>query len=70
MFGGGIRGGGVVGRTDKEGATVEDGKVGTSDFLGTVCELLGIDHTKKNDTPNGRPIQIVDKPKPFTQLII
>ena len=36
LFGGGIRGGGVVGRTDKEGATVEDGKVGTADFLGTV----------------------------------
>ncbi|MFO0850455.1 MAG: DUF1501 domain-containing protein [Gemmataceae bacterium] len=70
MFGGGIRGGGVIGRTDKEGATVEDGKVGTTDFLGTVCELLGIDHTKKNETPSGRPVQVVDKPKPFTKLIV
>jgi hypothetical protein len=69
MFGGGIQGGRVVGKTDKEGATVEEQKVGTQDFLGTVCELLGIDHTKKNETPTGRPIQIVDKPKPFTKLI-
>ncbi len=69
MFGGGIKGGRVVGKTDKEGATVEEQKVGTQDFLGTVCELLGIDHTKKNETPTGRPIQIVDKPKPFTKLI-
>jgi uncharacterized protein (DUF1501 family) len=69
MFGGGVKGGRVVGRTDKEGATVEEQKVGTQDFLGTVCELLGIDHTKKNETAAGRPVQIVDKPKPFTQLI-
>ena len=70
MWGGGIRGGRVVGRTDREGATVEDGRVGTADFLATVCELAGVDHTKKNETPTGRPIQIVDKPKPFTSLIV
>ncbi len=70
MFGGGMKGGQVIGRTDKEGATVEDHKVGTQDFLGTVCELLGIDHTKQNDTPSGRPITIVEKPKPFTKLLV
>lgn len=70
MFGGGLQGGRVIGRTDKEGATVEDQKVGTQDFLGTVCEVLGIDHTKENETPGGRPIRIVDKPKPFTKLIV
>jgi hypothetical protein len=70
MWGGGQRGGVVVGKTDKEGATVEDQKVGVSDFLGTVCELIGIDHTKKIDTPVGRPIQIVDKAQPFTKLVV
>jgi hypothetical protein len=70
MFGGGIKGGQVVGRTDKEGAAVEENKVSTQDFLGTVCELLGIDHTKKNETPSGRPIQVVEKAKPFTKLIV
>ena len=70
MFGGGIKGGRTVGRTDKEGAAVEEHKVGTQDFLGTVCEVLGIDHSKKNETANGRPIQIVDKAKPFTKLIV
>ncbi|MBN9523545.1 DUF1501 domain-containing protein [bacterium] len=70
MWGGGLAGGRVVGRTDREGATVEDGRVGTADFLATVCELAGIDHTKKNETPTGRPIQIVDKPKPFTNLVV
>ncbi|MDB5310019.1 MAG: hypothetical protein JWO38_4221 [Gemmataceae bacterium] len=70
MFGGGVRGGRVVGKTDADGAAVVDQKVGTADFLATVCELMGIDHTKKNDTPAGRPISIVDKPKPFTSLIV
>ncbi len=70
MFGGGIKGGTVIGKTDKEGASVVDHPTTAQDFLATVCELIGIDHTKKNDTPNGRPIQIVDKPKPFTSAIV
>jgi hypothetical protein len=70
MFGGGIRGGRVVGKTDREGAAVVEQKVGTTDFLATVCEVLGIDHQKKNDTPAGRPVAIVEKPKPFTHLIV
>src|SRR5262249_817167 len=70
MFGGGVSGGRVVGKPDADGAAVVDQKVGTGDFLATVCELMGIDHTKKNDTPVGRPITIVDKPKPFTSLIV
>lgn len=69
MFGGGVRGGQVVGKTDKEGAAVVERPTTAQDFLATVCELLGIDHTRKNETPGGRPIQIVDKPKPFTKDI-
>lgn len=71
MFGGGIQGGRVIGKTDKEGATVEDRPVGTTDFLATVCDILGIDHTKENVSPDGRPIRIVDKGnRPFTKEIL
>jgi hypothetical protein len=70
MWGGGLKGGQVVGKTDKEGATVEDRKTSAQDFLATVCELLGIDHTKENVTPSGRPIKLVDKPNPFTSLVV
>ncbi len=70
MWGGGIKGGRVVGKTDAEGATVVEQKTNASDFLATVCELMGIDHTKKNETPSGRPIDIVYKPQPFTKLIV
>jgi hypothetical protein len=61
MAGGGIKGGQVVGKTDKEGGTVVDRPVSALDFLATVCKTLGIDPNKQNLTPTGRPIRIVDK---------
>ena len=69
MFGGGVKGGTVYGQTDKEGAEVTAGKANAPDFLATVCELIGIDHTKKNEAANGRPIAIVDKAKAFTKSL-
>jgi len=69
MWGGGIRGGAVIGKTDKEGAGVVERPTTAQDFLATVCDLMGIDHTKKNETANGRPVQIVEKAKPFTDQI-
>lgn len=61
MIGGGIRGGQVIGRTDAEAATVVDRPVSTVDFMATVCHILGIDYTKMNQTPIGRPVRIVDR---------
>jgi Protein of unknown function (DUF1501) len=70
MFGGGVKGGYVHGRTDKEGATVEEGKTNAMDFLATVCTLLGVDSAKENETPSKRPIRIVDKAgKAISQLV-
>jgi hypothetical protein len=61
LIGGGIKGGQVVGRTDKEGATVEDRPVSAVDFMATVCQALGIDYTKQNQTAIGRPVRIAEK---------
>jgi len=61
IAGGGIKGGQVVGKTDKEGATVEERKINAMDFLATVCTVLGINYTKQNTTPSNRPVRIVDK---------
>ncbi len=61
LFGGGIPGGQVVGRTDKEGAAVEERPVSAIDFMATVCKALGIDYTKYNNTPIGRPVRIADR---------
>jgi hypothetical protein len=61
MIGGGIKGGQEIGKTDKNGASVVDRPISALDFLATVCKVLGIDPSKQNPTPIGRPIRIVDK---------
>lgn len=70
MFGGGVKGGFVYGKTDKEGATVEQGKVSAMDFMATICTILGIDFTKENETSVKRPVRIVDKAgQPVKEII-
>jgi uncharacterized protein (DUF1501 family) len=69
LMGGGIKGGQVIGKTDKEGATVVERPISGLDFMATVCKVLGIDHNKQNQTNIGRPVRIVDKgAKPIDQL--
>ncbi len=70
MMGGGIKGGQAVGKTDAEGAEVIDRPTSAQDFLATVCKVIGIDYTKVNNTPIGRPIRIVDKGgEPIKELV-
>ncbi len=70
LAGGGIKGGQVVGKTDSEGAVVTERPISTIDFMATVCNILGIDHSKKNMTAIQRPIRIVDKgSKPVMGLL-
>jgi hypothetical protein len=64
LIGGGIKGGQVVGKTDKEGAAVIERPISVPDFLGTVYTILGIDYERKNHPPGvDRPIPIVDTSK-------
>ena len=39
---------------------VEDGKVGVGDVLATLCKATGIDPTKENMSPIGRPFKIAE----------
>jgi hypothetical protein len=69
LIGGGIKGGQVVGRTDRDGAAVVERPISVSDFLATVCTILGIDYRKKNYPPGvDRPIPIVDTSKGVSVL--
>jgi hypothetical protein len=64
IAGGGIRGGQVVGRTDPDAAEVLDRPISVTDFLATICKILGIDYTHQNRAPGfERPIPIVDTTK-------
>ena len=60
LAGGGIKGGQVIGKTSKDGSSVEDRPVSVKDFLATVGVGLGIDITKQNLSNVGRPIRIVE----------
>jgi hypothetical protein len=70
LLGGGVKGGQVIGKTDRTATEVADRPVKMVDFLSTICKLLGIDYAKENH-PTGvnRPIRIVDKDeKPIVEL--
>lgn len=58
LFGGGVRGGQVIGRTDAKGGEVVDRPVSGPDFMATVLSLLGLDPT--SDLYAGaRPVRMV-----------
>ena len=64
LAGGGIRGGQVVGLTDRHAAEVVERPIGVPDFLATICTILGIDYTRENHAPGvERPIPVVDTSK-------
>jgi hypothetical protein len=70
LAGGGIKGGQAIGKTSKDGMTVEERPTTTLDLLGTLCMALGIDFEKTNPSNVGRPIRIVDKPcHPVTEVV-
>jgi len=70
IAGGGVKGGQAIGKTSKDGMTVEDRPTTTLDMMATVMKILGIDYEKTNPSNVGRPIRIVDKPcAPVTEVI-
>jgi Protein of unknown function (DUF1501) len=58
--GGGIRGGCIVGASDKDGATVADRPVSIGDLYATIYKALGIDWTKTYMSPIARPVYIAN----------
>jgi uncharacterized protein (DUF1501 family) len=70
LGGAGIRTGQVIGDTGDDGLAVKSRPVTVAEFYATVCAALGIDHTKDNYTPQGRPIALVDEGgKPVAELV-
>jgi uncharacterized protein (DUF1501 family) len=72
LAGGGIPGGLVIGKTDRQGAFVEERPVSVIDLFATVCSILNIDYTRDHKVePGGRPIALVEKkgPRPIAELL-
>lgn len=67
--GAGIKGGQVVGETDKDGVDVVDRPVGVMDLVATMCQAMGIDQKTQYTTPRGRPYKVVDGGTPIKELV-
>ena len=69
LAGGGIKGGQVIGATDKDGMEVKENPVTVPDLYATLCKCMGIDDSQYNSSPLGRPLRITDHGKVVTALL-
>jgi hypothetical protein len=60
LAGGGVKGGRVIGGTDRRGTAVADRPVTVPDLFCTFCRSLGINPRKENQSDVGRPLAIVE----------
>ena len=67
MWGGGVRGGQVYGKTDK-GIEVTENKIGPADFNATIGYALGLPLDTVIYSPSKRPFTIADKGQPVTGI--
>jgi hypothetical protein len=68
LAGAGIRGGQVIGRTDREGGEVTDQPHTPEDYAATIYEKLGIDRTKPLYTSSHRPVFFGHDGDPIAEL--
>ncbi len=68
MAGGGVRGGQVIGATDRRGGSIAERPVGPSDLAATIFKHLGIDSTLHWTNPSGRPVPLVENGKVISEL--
>ncbi|MEK0449370.1 MAG: hypothetical protein RL088_1638 [Verrucomicrobiota bacterium] len=68
LFGGGVRGGHVLGSTDKTGGEVVEGEIKIPDFNATIAHALGLPIEQIVMSPNLRPFRVADKGKPVTSI--
>jgi len=70
IAGGGVKGGQAVGKTSKDGTTVEERPTTSGDLMATVCKVLGLNPEKTNMSNVGRPIPLADRnANPVTEVI-
>ena len=61
MFGGNAQGGKIIGETDKDGTDITKDEVKIGSVFDIVYKHIGIDPATEYETPNNRPIRLVDK---------
>ncbi len=66
--GAGVRGGQVIGKTDREAADVIDRRYTPYDYAETIYHKLGIDTSDRLRMPDGRPIDLTEGGSPIVEL--
>jgi hypothetical protein len=69
LAGGGIKGGRIVGASEKWGGTVRDRLVTPLDLLATIYVQLGIPLGKHYEDSSGRPVSIIGSGRPIEELL-
>lgn len=70
LAGAGTPGGLVLGRTDAKGDSPVDRPVTPADLAATLYQALGIDPNLQFETPDGRPIRLVENGKAPRELVL
>jgi len=70
MGGGGVKGGQVIGSTDRLGQTPKTRAVTPSNIHATIYHVLGIDPKLQLLDPSGRPTNVLDDPEPIRELLV
>ena len=68
LGGGGVKGGLVVGSTDRLGERPKERAVTPSNIHATIYRVLGIDPKLQLLEPTGRPVNVLDDPTPVDEL--
>lgn len=69
LAGAGIKGGQIIGRTDSDGRSVEDGHCFPQDLNATIASACGLPLDKEFQSSTGRPFHIADQGKPVTAVL-
>jgi uncharacterized protein (DUF1501 family) len=70
LIGGGLKGGQVIGATDRVGVRVVTRPVQFQDIFATLYHILGIDPSGTTLTdPNGRPQYLLERGEPLRELV-
>jgi hypothetical protein len=69
MGGGGVRGGQIVGSSDRLGTRPHSRPIRPSNIHSTIYQVLGIDPRLQLLDPSGRPVHVLDDPAPIQELL-
>ncbi|MFL5243225.1 MAG: DUF1501 domain-containing protein [Gemmataceae bacterium] len=69
MGGGGVKGGQIVGSTNKLGTRPNSSPYTPSNLHATIYHVLGIDPKLQLLDPSGRPVSVLDDPTPIQELL-